>query len=310
MHYLISIFYIILPFVLLMPNISAADPWLPGEGKYKFCSSLYISSDKSYRSLNNESKTYYDMDLLIYRLNKIRDFYQNDPRLTSEAKIHRLQDIDQNIEQVKLAQSKSIKYHPRRIFSEMIEYGISDKHSAGLVLIHGPEKNYRGRKRSFTGMQIFQKTRLYSTRKRILSIQPSLTIYQREDDKEGEEYVELRFLGGKVTKSKIGKVFHNIEIAPGWSKNALSFNLDYTIGLETKRNIIFMFQSFNFFEPRGTKIYNQRVISQISVAKPFFVDSVSGAKKITLQVGYFHEHSISAKRSINEGMLASLWLEI
>lgn len=300
-------FLILISTPIIMVN---ADPWLPEKGKYKFCGTSYISSDKSYKLLSAESKAYYDMDILIMELYQERQFYQNNPKLTAEAKAHRAEDIDQAISQVKAAQEKLIKYYPKRIFSQRIEYGITDRNSVGLNFIEGPEKTYIGRKRKFTGVQIFHKTSLYQTKRRILSIQPSLTMYKRENDREGEFYAEIRFLGGKVTKAKLGKVFHNIEIGPGWSKDALSYNLDYTVGLETNSNIIFMLQSFNSFEPRSTRIYQQRVINQISVAKPFIIDNVSQDKKFTLQVGYFNEQSISARRNINEGILVSLWLEI
>lgn len=300
-----------IPILLYIPIITVfADPWLPEKGRYKFCGSAYIASNAKYESLSEESKQYYYLEKFIVQLYDVRSNYQKDNNLTEQAKAHRIQDIDQIIASSKAEQRKLIKYYPKRIFSQRIEYGITERNSLGLNLIEGPEKTYIGRKRHFTGVQILHKTSLYRTQKRILSVQPSITIYQREHDKEGEFYAELRFLSGKVTKSKLGKTFHNIEISPAWSKDSLSFNLDYTVGLEGNSNIIFMLQSFNSFEPRATIVYKQRVINQISVAKPLLLDSICSNTKLTLQVGYFNEQSISARRSINEGMLVSLWLEI
>lgn len=295
---------------LLQPAIVRASPWLPKKGEYKSTGYLYITDKPTLKAFADESQAH---DLFFNKkialLERAKYTFNNDSRLTAEAKANRIIMIDQEIHNLKTDQSYMRKYYPKRQYSQMLEYGVSDKYSIGFKVISTDEKSFNNRYRNYNWAQLFQKIKIYQNAKYMLSVQPSMMIYKSPGHLD-DFAAEMRFLVGKVTKHKLGKVFNNVEIAHGVASGSQTVDLNYTTALETKRGNIIMLQSFNHFQPKADKIYQSTTLDQISIAKPFIIDNYGAQKKITLQVGYFNEFSIRVRKIINRGLLVSIWAEM
>lgn len=295
---------------LLAPLIVLASPWLPEKGRFKVSSSVYITDDAALKAFKNESEvSAVIINAEITRLNQERYAFNNDPKLTDEAKANRNRMIDQEIYNLETDQSYMRSHYPKRQFSQMLEYGVNDKYSLGFKVISTDEVNFLNKHRTYDWFQLFQKIKIYQNAKYMFSVQPAIMVYKSPGCSD-DFAAEMRFLFGKVKKHKWGKTFNNIEFAHGVTGGSQIFDLNYTTALESKRGNILMFQSFNHFQPKADKIYQKTTLEQISIAKPFIIDNYGASKKVTLQAGYFYEFSISAAKLINRGLLISLWLEM
>lgn len=306
MHFLL----LFIIYWLLQPTIVVASPWLPKKGEFKSTSSIYITDKPTLKAFAKESQVIsVKINREIALLEQEKYIFSKDPRLTPEAKANRITMNNQKIHNLKMYQSYMRKYYPKRQYSQSLEYGVSDKYSLGFKIISTDERDFNNEHRSYDWFQLSQKIKIYQNAKYMISVQPSMMIYKSLDSMD-DFAAEMRFLMGRVTKHKLGKVFNNVEIAHGVASGSQTIDLNYTIALETKRGNIIMLQSFNHFQPKADKFYQNTTLDQISIAKPVIMDNYGASKKFTLQVGYFNECSISARKIINRGLLVSIWAEM
>ncbi len=302
-------FILFIIYWLLQPTIAFASPWLPKKGEYKSTSSLYITDKSDLKAFAGESEKYYRKMAKINNCNQEKYIVNKNKLLTAEAKANRIRELDQKIHNAQEDQKYLRKYYPKRQYLQELEYGVSDKYSLGFKVISTDEINFNNNHRMYNWFQLSQKIKIYQNAKYMISVQPAMMIY-KSPNCEDDFAAEVRFLIGKITKHKLGKVFNNVEVAHGIAGGSQTVDLNYTSGLETKRGNIIMLQSFNHFQTEANNIYKNTALNQISIAKPFVIDNYGAQKKITLQVGYFNEVSISARRVINRGLLVSIWAKM
>jgi hypothetical protein len=286
-----------------------ASPWLPDEGRYLYISSGYIFDKTSIKTLKQESKIYYALEQDIVYLERKKKDYESDKNLTSEAKANRAKKIDDQIKNIRRIKDYFSNYYTRRTISQSVEYGVNPFYSFGAKVISQEKVNFLGHSRSNIGAALFQKIKLKQTDKYIASLQPLISI-ERDIYSLERASAELRLLLGKTKKHRFGKAFDTIEIAPGISKGAFECKIDYTTGLELKNGTILMLQTYNSFRPKANKVYRQTSLEQFSIAKPLELENHTNSKKVTLQLGYFKELSISARKTISSGFQLSLWVEV
>lgn len=292
----------------LLPHLASASPWLPEEGEYILISSGYIADKTSEKRLNAESKAYYTIEQEIQAMEAGRSQYSSSDKLTQEAVANRMNAIDGKIQNLRKLQSCASNYYPLRTLSQSIEYGINDKYSINFKAFSQLKENFVGMELSDTGFAIEPKIKLKQSEKYIISVQPAIGVNR---DGLGKDYIlgEMRLLFGRATKHKLGKAFNTLEIAPGFARKSFECHMDYTTGIETKSGMILTLQTYNSFRPKASKIYKQTSLEQLSIAKPIMI-SYDSHSKITLQVGYFHEFSISARKAITSGVQFSIWVQI
>lgn len=298
-----------LALLTLLPRIASASPWLPSEGEYVFISSAYIADKTSIKHLKTESKAHYTIEQEIKALEADKHKYLDNTNLTPEAIANRMKAIDGRIQNLRNLQSRFSSYYPRRTLSQSLEYGINDRYSLNFKGFSQLKKNFIGKERSNIGFEAGLKIKLKQAEKYIVSMQPSVGIHRNGVG--GDHMIgEVRLLLGRSTKHKMGKAFNTMEIAPGFAGKLFECHMDYTTGIETKRGTILTLQTYNSFRPKAHKIYKQTSLEQFSIAKPIMISNYDRLNKVTLQVGYFHEFSISARKAIISGVQFSIWMQI
>jgi hypothetical protein len=296
--------------LLLLAHSIQASPWLPDEGRYIYIGSSYITGKASEKVSQKESKLYYQLEQDAVYLEKEKSKYLSDKNLTDQARANRIKEINDRIKNIKRLQDNFLNYYPKRTISHSIEYGVSRNYSFGAKITSNHKLNFLGHSRDNTGVALFQKIKLKQTDRYIVSLQPLVSV-EREGVHSTEKVSgELRLLLGESKKHKLGKTFNTIEIAPGIARTTLQYSLNYTTGIEIKSGILLMLQTYNSFRPKVHKIYKQTSLEQFSIAKPIEIGNSANPCKVTLQLGYFQEFSVSARKSIASGIQFSIWAEI
>jgi hypothetical protein len=193
--------------------------------------------------------------------------------------------------------------------SQSVEYGVNTNYSVFIKALLQKQKSFAKHVRSNFGFELATKIKIKQTAKYIVSLQPTMTIYQRfaaEDEVSGA----LGLLLGSAGKYKFGKTFHAVEFMPAISKNAWQCNLQYTSGIETQHGTVLMLQTDNSFRPKANKLYRQTSIERLSIAKPVHISNHAQHITMTLQLGYFNELSVSARRSLTSGVQCAIWIQI
>ncbi|MES2214606.1 MAG: hypothetical protein V4485_01105 [Pseudomonadota bacterium] len=286
-----------------------ASPWLPEVGQYTYITNFNFVDSVTIQRLKVESRTYYAFEQDILFLYGRRYEYENDDKLTPEAKAHRVQKVDEQILNTRRKQANVRKDYPLRFISQSVEYGICENHSLALKVISQMQNKFIHSSRENLGFELSHKTKLFETNKYIISLQPMFAAYKNSssiDDVSGS----LALLVGRTEKTKFGKTLNLASLAPGLSKDSWYFNIDYTTGLETKNGALILLQTYNRFRPKASKLYNQTSTEQFSLAKSLYLGSSANPVKATVQIGYFNELSIRAQRSLASGVQFAIWLQL
>ncbi len=295
--------------ILTITSTALASPWLPQKNQYQYITSAYFMDKKSIKTLKKESKVYYVAEQEIFALESTKEEYKNDPNLTKEAVQNRITEIDGRVKNLRRIQSYFSDYYSKTTASQYVEYGISDNSSMGAKVFYQTKGDFAGRHRDNIGFELFQKFKVWQNDKYTVSFQPLVGMHRDIFNNENI-YGELWILGGKTKITKFGKTFDIVAIGAGASRQSPQYKAYYTKGLEMDNGIMLLLQTYNSFKPKVHKIYKQTSLEQFSVAKPAVVSIFSVQSKITMQIGYFQEFSISAKKSIGSGVQLSIWVEI
>ncbi len=142
-------------------------------------------------------------------MNQEKYVFNNDPKLTAEAKANRNKMLDQEIHNLKTDQSYMRRHYPKRQFAQMLEYGVNDKYSLGFKVISVDEVNFLNKHRTYDWFQLFQKIKIYQNAKYMFSVQPSIMVYKSpgySDDFAADEKLyltEVLYNYGLITRDDI-----------------------------------------------------------------------------------------------------------
>lgn len=295
--------------LLLTISNAYASPWLPEEGRFQYIIDFHTANTSSNKESIKNSKHYYLLEREIHELENLRTEYNNSKGLTNEAKNNRNIEINQKIHNIRRIQSFTEGYYPTKLLGQSIEYGVSNNVSLFCKIFNQTKRNFVGSQKKYSGFEIGPKFRIKKWGRNILSIQPTFGIHYKPGIKD-QKFGQIKFLFGKYKYTTLGKTFDAIEIAPTLSKSSWECAIDYTTGLERENGLILMIQSSNKLRPKANKLYQKTSSLQFGVAKGILLSNDIKQNKITLQIGYLREFSVSARRSLMSGVKIAAWINI
>ena len=307
---------------MLCTKVDAAA-WLNGKGRW----SAYYNGEHSVlptkvlkNSHAHQYKIHNEIILAIKFLQLKKEYYKR-LDLPSQVKTNRIEVIDQQLNFLQKEKNKYIPYIHRDSKSLVVEYGLQDNLNIGVKSLACNGWNKTTNEYYNEELGGFIKAQLWQKGKKIISVQPYISISKSNSYPKNVLITELKLFSSQsndlqthhLKKYKIEK-FTNYEFAFRTLnyKPYTIFSSEISHGLKFCDKYYIIWQNIYNSSKQLPKLYKQTLKEQISVAKTISCKSknlYSDKSSFTLQIGYFNEISITYKQPLSSGVFLSLWMQ-
>lgn len=305
----LSLVSTIIGIIIANDTQSMASAWLPHTGHYKYHASIINVDQPSIKMKQKRAQLYSELQKKLYYLTQ----YQQNFSSISTRYLQIQRDIDSLNKQISMLST----YTDEKIYTSSIEYGISKNSSIGIKLLRKDDKFYTTRSTHAVGhsnsADIFYKVKLLEHNSYIFLIQPQ--IYAHKDSRAAQElfYETALITGTSYNKGKITFVL-NSEIALCHGINSATHKKRYyslAASESIKMPYGFMFTNFSKYYIRSNYglTYHKTIYEQLAIAKTIHSNSTKRSD-VTIQIGYFWNHSLNYIPYKISGTIFSIWTEI
>jgi hypothetical protein len=303
------------------PASAYSSAWLhkPGTWAFYYNNEQSLNLNSSVKKIKRKiNESHEKIGGLIQEIEKKKAEIDKNTKLTPEAKTNRINYLNQVRERLLDEFNQLYISYPRTSSSTLIEYGAYDYLTIGARLYKEESSLPQGEKITQKGLDTFTRVKLMQDKKYVLSVQPKISFLQTNSHEKPIVSTEARVLLGINRKIKKYNIVHfnNFEFAYKVSNFEPKeiFIGEITEGFRFKNGMYLLLQSF--IENRSTKIrvFKSTAKGQFSIAKEFNFSrnffKTRNQTKLTAQVGYFYNKSLSERIKLGEGVFFSLWLVI
>lgn len=178
-----------------------------------------------------------------------------------------MKEIDRRIANLKSLQQNFRSFGPNFLFSQYLEYGINDKSSFVFKLSQSKSENYFYKNNHAEELTISTKYAFFKDEKNIFSIEPGLVVFNKHPyQEEMDVLTEIKLNYGRSKQLTKSTRFNSVELVAGANNKTNYYKTNYTNGLRTEGDFIFLLQTFNTIRPKEKKIYKINSIEKISIA--------------------------------------------
>ncbi len=328
---------------LLLINLHAsnifASAWLPKVGKYRYSISTSILDKRSHNFKRNKRELYLEIE---QGLDSLHNDLENANQLSADPRNQAVAERDiaiikKDIAKLQAELADLTFYQDHQLITSYIEYGATENCSLGIKGLHKQNKfvetKYTNAKATSYDKEaeIFAKFKLFQNQKYIVSVQPQIAIRNHSYNR-SKTFQEIALLMGtsqertpKHRFDKVKETFCEVALSFGscLSRNCSGENF-YTASISEGIKLPYGFMASNYtkytFRKNAEEVYKKTIYNQMSIAKEFNLSTSklpfkaarerkNNNYKLTVQLGYFWDQSLTKKAYQISGSVFSVWID-